>query len=474
MIFTSFEFVLFFLIVLLVRPWLRSFEKEKWFLLGASYLFYMSWSVPCLGLILFTSLVDYWVGRRLGRLEGEGQRKLLLVISLVLNLGVLGFFKYTNFFLHNVSAAASLLGGKIALPHLDILLPVGVSFFTFQSMSYTIDVYRRQLQPCQNCRDFLLFVAFFPQLVAGPIVRAADFLPQLMRRVRGTAEDVEAGLALFALGAVKKIVVSDQIAPHVEMIFASPSQFDALTLLQGALGYALQIYCDFSGYSDMAIGCARIMGFRFLDNFRMPYGALTITEFWRRWHISLSTWLRDYLYFPLGGNRRGHARTYLNLMLTMLLGGLWHGASWNFVLWGGLHGVALATHKYWMAVTGSATERLRGVPKLGWNLCSFGLTLGVVLLGWILFRARNLVDACQMVSRILTWETTGARVLSPQILAALFAVSLVHLLVSKQNNWSEELLQRHVLVRVLAYSALVLLIVCLGATDASPFIYFQF
>jgi alginate O-acetyltransferase complex protein AlgI len=474
MIFTSFEFVLFFLVVVLVRHWLTSFETEKWFLLVVSYLFYMSWSLPCLGLILFTSLVDYFVGLRLGRVEDRAGRKSLLLLSLVLNLGVLGYFKYTNFFLDNAGSLLSLLGFKIQIPHYDILLPAGISFFTFQSMSYTIDVYRRHMQPCQNCRDFVMFVAFFPQLLAGPIVRAADFLPQLLRRVRGTAADVEAGLALFALGVVKKIVISDQIAPHVEMIFASPGQFDALTLLQGALGYTVQIYCDFSGYSDMAIGCARIMGYRFLDNFQMPYSAANITEFWRRWHISLSTWLRDYLYIPLGGNRRGPGRTYVNLMLTMLLGGLWHGASWNFVIWGGGHGLALAVHKLWLGSAGPAVEKLGTLPRFVWNCFSHVLTLAVVVVGWIFFRAHTLGDAISMINRIATWDSSGTRVLSHHILAASIAVALTHLLVSKNRNWAEEMPGRSLPIRVLAYSALLILIVCLGATDAAPFIYFQF
>jgi len=474
MIFTSFEFLLFFAAVVLVRHWLTSFEKEKWFLLLASYLFYMSWSVPCLSLIMFTSMVDYFIGLRLGKVEDHARRKSLLVLSLILNLGVLGYFKYANFFLDNTVSILSLIGFKSQIPHYDILLPVGISFFTFQSMSYTIDVYRRHLQPCQNCRDFLLFVAFFPQLVAGPIVRAADFLPQLLQRVRATAADVEAGLALFALGVVKKIVISDQIAPHVEMIFASPGRFDALTLLQGALGYAVQIYCDFSGYSDMAIGCARMMGYRFLDNFQMPYSAANITEFWRRWHISLSTWLRDYLYIPLGGNRRGSGRTYVNLMLTMLLGGLWHGASWNFVIWGGGHGLALAVHKLWLGSAGSAVEYLGVLPRFVWKIVSHFLTLTVVVVGWIFFRAHSLGDAIGMISRIMTWETSGTRVLSHHIVAALLAVAFTHLIVAKDSNWAEEMPGRGVPIRVLAYSALLILIVCLGATDAAPFIYFQF
>src|SRR5580765_3829847 len=345
MIFTSFEFVLFFSLVLFVRACLGNFSAEKWFLLVASYVFYMSWSIPCGFLILATSVVDYFVGVGLGRIEDARKRKLLLVVSIVANLGVLGFFKYTNFLLDNLSWGLSVFGMHAQRWHYDILLPAGISFFTFQSMTYTIETYRGNIKPCHSFRDFLLFVAFFPQLLAGPINRAVDLLPQFASRLRATVLDFEVGLAQFGLGAVKKLVISDQIAPNVDLIFRAPGKYDGFTLLQGAIGYGIQIYCDFSGYSDMAIGCARMMGFRFMENFQMPYSAANITEFWRRWHISLSTWLRDYLYVPLGGNRHGTVRTYANLTLTMLLGGLGAGARGNFVVGGGGHGVALAVHK---------------------------------------------------------------------------------------------------------------------------------
>ncbi len=474
MIFTSFEFVLFFLLVLVLRGMWRSFEGEKRFLLVASYLFYMSWNVACGGLILFTSLVDFYVGRRLAEMESPGRRKGLLVLSLVINLGLLGFFKYTNFLGNNVVFLLSLVGVTLNPVHFDIILPAGVSFFTFQSMSYTIDVYRRQLAPCRNVRDFLLFVAFFPQLVAGPIVRAADFLPQLTRRVRGSWMDIEAGLVLFAVGAVKKIVISDNIASHVDTIFANPGAFDAATLLQGLLGYAVQIYCDFSGYSDMAIGCARMMGFRFMDNFAMPYSALSIAEFWRRWHMSLSAWLRDYLYVPLGGNRRGVARTYVNLMLTMLLGGLWHGASWNFVVWGGLHGVALVVHKAWLTLRPPPAQpsgRIRGAAG---QIASRALTLGVVLVGWIFFRAQGCGNAWIYFSRLATWNTSGTFLLSHTIVPAVAAVVVTHLLIYKDRHWAEEILQASLPWRIVVYASLLLLIVTLGATNSAAFIYFRF
>ena len=474
MIFTSFEFVLFFLFVVLVRARLRHDAAEKWFLLVASYAFYMSWNVACGGLILFTSMTDYIVGRKLVQVEQPSRRKLLLVISLILNLGVLAFFKYTNFFYDNLRLVLLPFGVQLTKTHFDILLPAGVSFFTFQSMSYTIDVYRRKLEPATNLRNFLLFVAFFPQLLAGPIVRAADLLPQLAGRVRASALDIETGIAYFLLGAVKKMVISDQISGHIDLIFATPDRFDALTLLQGVLGYAIQIYCDFSGYTDMAIGCARIMGFHFPQNFQMPYSSVSITEFWRRWHISLSTWLRDYLYIAMGGNRGTTAQTYANLMVTMLLGGLWHGASWNFVIWGGLHGLALAVNRAWREHNPLAA--LRSHRSLAWlgRVASQALTLSVVLLGWVFFRAVSLTDATHYLGRLLTWTSDGTRLMSPFVLVGLAAVALVHLFVNKDFNWAEDVPKRSLLTRILAYSGLAILLAALGSTDAAPFIYFQF
>ena len=474
MIFTSFEFVIFFVLVLAGRSLCRSLPAEKWFLLVASYVFYMSWSVPFCLLILATSLVDFAVGLGLGGMEDQRKRKLLLTVSLLANLGVLAFFKYTNFLLANVESVASLFGTHLNRWHYDIILPAGISFFTFQSMSYTISVYRRQIPPCRSARDFLLFVAFFPQLLAGPIVRAADLLPQIYHRVRANIYEIESGLSQFALGAVKKIVISDQIAPNVDLIFSNPANYDGFTLWQGVLGYAVQIYCDFSGYSDMAIGCARIMGFHFPENFQMPYSAASITEFWQRWHISLSSWFRDYLYIPLGGNRKGTGRTYFNLIVTMLLCGLWHGASWNFVLWGGLHGLSLTTHRLWKNWNPLGALNEHAVFRWMWTPFSHLLTLGIVLVGWVFFRAQSLPVAVQYLGRMLGWSHDGVHLFSPYILPAVLAVFVTHLLVQKDRNWALEIPQRAMFLRIGFYSALVLLICLLGVTDSVPFIYFQF
>ena len=472
MIFTSFEFVAFFALLLLLRSLLRSFNAEKWLLLIASWLFYMSWNPPFVLLLIFTSGLDFFVGRWLEHSTVPRTRRLLLTASLTANLGVLGYFKYTNFLLetgHGLLASAGFTFPPVVL---NIILPAGISFFTFQSMSYTIDVYRREIPACKSLRDFLLFVAFFPQLLAGPIMRAAALLPQLLERRRASWKEVESGLAQFALGALKKLVISDQIAGHVDLVFTRPGTYDAPSLLLAALGFGLQIYCDFSGYSDMAIGCARIMGYEFCVNFRMPYSSVSVTEFWRRWHISLSTWLRDYLYISLGGNRRGPTRTHLNLMLTMLLGGLWHGASWNFVIWGGLHGVALIVHKAWRSLLGKHAAAVDG-SRLG-ALAGWVLTMSLVLVGWIFFRAAGLANATTMLARIGTWDTGGVRLLSPQIFMALAMVGGAHLCVSKNGHWVSWIVERPMAVRVAAYTILLMGILCLGARESAPFIYFQF
>jgi alginate O-acetyltransferase complex protein AlgI len=472
MIFTSFEFAAFFIVVLLLRSMMPGFGAEKWLLLVASWLFYMSWNPPFVLLLLFTSSLDYFVGLWLERSQEQGFRKLLLVTSLTANLGVLVYFKYTKFLLESWHGLLAAFGVGFHPVVLSIILPAGISFFTFQSMSYTIDVYRREIPACKRMRDFLLCVSFFPQLIAGPIVRVADLLPQLTQKRRAAWKDVESGLALFAIGAIKKLVISDQISGHVETIFSKPGNYDALSLLLGAIGFGVQIYCDFSGYSDMAIACARIMGYEFRPNFRMPYSATSITEFWHRWHISLSTWLRDYLYISLGGNRKGTRRTQVNLMLTMLLGGLWHGAAWTFVIWGGLHGLALIVHKAWRWLV--KDKALHAVPAKAGAFAGWALTMAVVYTGWIFFRASTLNNAWIMLSHILTWNHSGVRLLSPQILAAVAILSITHLFVDKDSHWPAWIVDRPMLIRIPAYTFLLMTIICFGARESAPFIYFQF
>lgn len=478
MSFTSYEFVLGFALLLLVRSRLRSLSAEKWFLLAASCAFYMSWSVPCVLLILFTALADYAIGRKLGHTAHPTSRRRLLVTSLVFNLGLLGFFKYANFFLANVSAAAHFLGWHAGPWHYNLILPPAISFYTFASLSYVLDVYYERMPVCESARDYALFITFFPKLLSGPIVRARELLPQFKERVRATAEEVETGLAYCLTGAVKKLVIADQIAPHVNLIFSAPAQYDGLTLLLGALGYTVQLYCDFSGYTDMAIGCGRIMGFRFPDNFKMPYSSGNITEFWRRWHITLSQWFRDYVFFPLEiatrSNPNPTLRVSANMMVTMLLCGLWHGPSWNFVIWGGIHGAALTIHKVWTTWNPLAILKGRRWFGLVWTGFAHALTLGVVVLSMVFFRAQSFSDATVYLHRLLLWSHGGTRLLSPYILSAVAGVALVHWLVNKDRNLAEELPRMSLVPRIAGFASLLLLLVVFGATDSEAFIYFQF
>jgi alginate O-acetyltransferase complex protein AlgI len=478
MIFTSYEFVLFFAAVVMLRSCLRGPGVEKWFLLSVSLAFYLTWSVPCILLILFTSLSDYAIARKMGHTTDSGFRRRLLVTSLVCNLGLLGFFKYANFFQENLAAALSILGWHVGHWHFNTILPPGISFYTFASISYVLDVYYERMPACESARDYTLFVAFFPKLLSGPIVRARELLPQFKDRVLATTGDIEVGLAYFMIGLVKKLVIADQIAPHVNLIFSAPGQYDALTLLLGALGYTVQIYCDFSGYTDMAIGCARILGFKFPDNFKMPYSSGNITEFWRRWHITLSQWFRDYLFLPLEiatrFNPRPMLRVSINMMVTMLLCGLWHGPSWNYVIWGGIHGAALSIHKIWSASNPLASLKSLRLVQPVWTGLAHVLTLGVVVFSMIFFRTQSLSDASTYLHHLVFWSHSGTRLISPYILAGIAGVFLVHLLVNKDRNLAEELPRMSIATRITGYAGLLLLLVVFGATDSEAFIYFQF
>jgi alginate O-acetyltransferase complex protein AlgI len=453
---------------------LQSWNARKNLLLIASYIFYGAWNPPFALLLFATTTFDFWLGSRIAAAGTPQSRKIWLVASVTANLSMLGFFKYGNFLLENFQWLLARAGVDYHPPHLDIFLPIGISFYTFEAISYIVDIYRGRLKPERSLPNFLLFILFFPHLVAGPIVRARDFLPQVRRRKRFNWARAHLGVQLFLMGLLKKWVIADRMALFADPVFADPGAFKSGAAWLALFAYALQIYCDFSGYSDMAIGCARMMGFHFMENFQMPYSSLSITEFWRRWHISLSSWFRDYLYIPLGGSRKGTGRTYVNLLATMLLCGLWHGASWNFVFWGGLHGAALAIHRAWSHWNPLAAFKENPIFQFAWNMFARLLTLSVVLAGWIFFREHSWTAAWQYLSRIATWSHEGTRFASPYILAALAAVFLAHLLVPKDSNWSIDVSKRPVVVRALAYGALLFLIVCFGASDAAPFIYFQF
>jgi alginate O-acetyltransferase complex protein AlgI len=397
MVFTSFAFVEFFLIVLVVLAACRTRWQRQLAILLASIVFYGYWNPWYLLLLATPSVIDYVCALRISETEVAGHRKFWLVCSVVSNLGLLGYFKYANFFVQNFAKFA---GREI--PALNILLPVGISFYTFKTMSYTIDVYRRHIEPCRSWWRYAMFVTYFPELVAGPIVRASVFLPQMTRSLRPSWPRAYVGLQLVALGFSKKLLVADRLAKFVDYVFAHPSLYSTGTVWSGVIAYSLQIYCDFSGYSDIAIGISRIIGFDLPENFNMPYSSTSITEFWRRWHITLSQWLRDYLYIPLGGNRKGRIRTYINLMVTMLLGGLWHGASWTFVVWGALHGVALAAHKFWLDTSHKRTWKVPGIV-------AWALTYVFVCFCWVLFRARDFQTAMVVVGKMVGIHSAGVQ-----------------------------------------------------------------
>lgn len=442
------------------------------FVTAFSYYFYYKSSGTYFFLLALVTLSDFFIARLMSRSTLRWQRNGWVILSLLINLGLLCYFKYANFL---GDFFASLTGGTFTA--MDIFLPVGISFFTFQSLSYTIDVYRKEITPLSNPLDYAFYVSFFPQLVAGPIVRARDFIPQIRRPLFVSSEMFGRGIFLILSGLFKKAIISDYISINfVERIFDNPTLYSGVENLMGVYGYALQIYCDFSGYSDMAIGIALLLGFHFNMNFDSPYKSASITEFWRRWHISLSTWLRDYLYISLGGNRKGKIRRYANLIITMFLGGLWHGASWNFVLWGVFHGIALAAHKFYMELTGRKKgERSHGIRRF------FGvlITFHFVCFCWIFFRNAEFSDSVDMLRQIFT---TFRPQLFPQLLAGYWAVfalmGLGYFLHFVPDSWeratAKTVIRLPLAGKAVLVVAMVYLVIQMKSSEIQPFIYFQF
>lgn len=473
MLFNSWEFLLF-LPLVLAGYYLLSRKGQNVFLLAASYFFYGWWDYRFCALLAISTVVDYFVGSALARGESERRRKGLLLISLATNLGILGFFKYFNFFVGSAEKLLEGLGMQANTMVLQIVLPVGISFYTFQTLSYTIDVYRRRLEPVRRPIDFALYVAFFPQLVAGPIERATHLLPQIQKRRKVSWEQFSTGFQLIFIGFVRKLLIADVVAVPVNEIFASPEQHGTMTLLIGLYLFSIQIYCDFAGYTDIARGCARLMGIDLMRNFEHPYFSTSITEFWRRWHISLSSWLRDYLYIPLGGNRKGTFNTYRNLMLTMLLGGLWHGASWTFVVWGGLHGLYLAVHKLLLGEKAPVTEnRRRSLKEWPRDLFLMLLTFHLVALTWIFFRAEGIGQAWSYLTGIVSFSG-GIDLFGVSKLG--LAVLLLALIdIPQYRSGSHTVFLRWAWpVRGLVYAGLFVMLCALRSDGDIPFIYFQF
>ncbi|NNL70617.1 MAG: MBOAT family protein [Acidimicrobiia bacterium] len=406
MLFPTITFAVFFVVVFLANWFLMPFPRPwRWFMLGASYFFYGFWSWRFVGLIVLSTLVNQFCAVRIAQAPADRERRAWVATAVVANLGMLGYFKYYGFFVESINGVLEGLGMDASLPLLQVTLPVGISFFTFQALSYVIDVYRRKLQPAPPL-DFAVYLAFFPQLVAGPIVRGTELLPQFRGRRDPRRIDASRAFYLIAIGLAKKVVIADFLAANlVDAVFASPGQYGNIEILVAIYAYSVQIYADFSAYSDIAIGVALLLGFRFPDNFNAPYTAVSISDFWRRWHMTLSRWLRDYLYVPLGGNRGGALLTRRNLMLTMLLGGLWHGAAWRFVIWGGLHGLWLV----W--------ERRRGPSRAPVWLQRVA-TFHLVTFAWVFFRAESLSTAGELIGRLFTAWGGGVDDLSISIVLA--------------------------------------------------------
>ena len=473
MLFNSLTFFCFLPIVFVLYWSVRTnLRVQNIFLLFASYVFYGWWDVRFLTLIIASTAVDFILGKIMDTASSSVKRKLLISASMIFNLGLLGVFKYYNFFIENFVVLSDRMGLSTNLVLLKIILPVGISFYTFQTMSYTIDIYRKKLKHTSDFIAFAAFVGYFPQLVAGPIERAAHLLPQLGKIRVFNSTNAANGLRQALWGFFKKVVIADAVAPLVDLAFSNPESYSSLALILGAVLFSIQIYCDFSGYSDIAIGLAALLGFKLPINFNGPYKSQSLTEFWRRWHISLSTWLRDYLYISIGGNRKGKIRTYINLIVTMLLGGLWHGAATKFVVWGALHGVGLAIHRLWAKRFNMATT------KAGQAIAVI-ITFHFVAFSWMYFRASDMNTVDAMVSIIFTdFDFGGApsRIVAYwKVFALMLTGYVVHMLPSSlKNRLQWWFIEAPMYVKILIFVLVVFGIYQATSAGIQPFIYFQF
>ena len=465
MLFNSFSFLIFFPIVCIVYFILP--YKYRWlFLLVASYYFYMNWK-PIYALLIFGStLITYTTSLLIHKYQTEKSKKrIFLIISLLLNFGVLFLYKYFNFINESVFMVLENLNIKWTVPNFDILLPVGISFYTFQAVGYTIDVYRGDIKPEKHLGIYALFVSFFPQLVAGPIERASSLLPQFRQKFDFDAVRISAGMKQMLWGLFMKVVVADRVSTYVDAVYNNADHHNGTSLLLATLFFAIQIYCDFGGYSNMAIGAAKVMGFTLMENFKRPYFAKSVGEFWKRWHISLSTWFRDYLYIPLGGNRVGFSRHLFNLFLTFLISGIWHGANWTFVLWGSLHGVFLI-----LDVLKNKFLKIKT-----FDFINIIFTLVLVLFAWIFFRANNVSDAFMIVDKIFT--SPGKLFVS----MTTFSYALIGIAILVLKDFKDEYSinftlsnSKSIVVRYLYYATMISIILLFGVFDGGQFIYFQF
>lgn len=502
MIFNSFEFLLFFPAVVIL--YFLFPHRYRWILLLlASYYFYAAWKAEYLILIIFSTLIDYWAGLQMGKRDSPAERRPYLVLSLLSNLGLLFAFKYFNFFNESLRAVFDSLNIFYGVPAFEVLLPVGISFYTFQTLAYSIDVYRGKKEPEKHLGIFALYVSFFPQLVAGPIERSQHLLPQFRERYSFDYDRVTDGLKLMLWGFFKKIVIADRLALYVNEVYNNPGDYQGVTILVATYFFAFQIFCDFSAYTDIARGAAKVMGYDLMENFRRPYFAKSVAEFWQRWHISLSTWFRDYLYIPLGGNRTSRWRWQVNIFIVFLVSGLWHGANWTFVIWGALHGTYMLVEimtlawrdRFWTflearlghtgvskAVADVGIARFPSIGAFRRAIAVFA-TFHLVVFAWIFFRASTLSDATLLIKNIFRAETSWSVVLLNNVgfgvyttflsVAALALLIIVELIGRKQNilMWIRT---KPLWSRWIIYYSLLLAIILFGEFNQQQFIYFQF
>ena len=490
MLFNTIDFIIFFIVVLTTLTAIKNRKFQHVFLLLASYFFFYYTSNYLIVLLIFTTVWDYYFGAMIYKAKEQKTKKIILIISLAGNLGLLGFFKYADFAIAQFNFLGNQLDLNTQIPMLNLALPIAISFYTFHSITYTVGIYRGQLTPVKSFTEYAIFVAFFPQLVAGPILRAKEFLPQLrekmdslkvgtrLRQIVINETNLKIGITMMALGFLKKVFFADNIAPFVNEIFNNPVGLDSFTIILATIGFGIQIYCDFSGYSDIAIGAALIMGFKIPINFNKPYFATSPADFWRRWHISLSTWLKDYLYIPLGGNKKSRPRTYLNLFIVMFLGGLWHGASWNFVIWGILHGAYLAIHRVVLNRFPALENNIFFKSKLG-KIVSILVTQYFIFLAWIAFRVNDVNDMLYSMEKYIFLDIhTGS--IMPFLISHKLPVSFIilflilHLISYKTKNIQEKISQLK--IHWWAGFLVIILTSIIFFYDNNPedFIYFRF
>ena len=488
MLFNTPEFIIFFIFVLAVISCIKFRKFQHLFLIGSSYFFFYFSNNFLITLLIFSTLLDFYIGKAIFTAKNKKRKKVLLISSLVGNLGLLGFFKYADFGIAQINNVTESLGIP-EITSLGLILPIGISFYTFQTISYTVEIYRGKLEPSKSLWEFALFVSFFPQLVAGPILRASHFLPQLRENISNngitsrlrtiTIHDasLRIGISLMAIGFFKKMFFADNIAPMVNEIFSVPIGLESFSIIIGAIGFGIQVYCDFSGYSDIAIGAATILGFHIPANFNKPYFATSPVDFWRRWHISLSTWLRDYLYIPLGGNKKGDYRSYANLFTVMIIGGLWHGASWNFVIWGALHGVYLVIYKI-LITKFPSLEDTQLLKSRKTKIIAILITQYFVFLAYVAFRVEDVSALPYVLYKYVVWDfatEATSEILSHNKLPLLLIIGfLICEYVSYKRNIIKILSELKIRYWMLALFGIMTLILLLYDPFPKEFIYFRF